>query len=65
MKKALAKLPVADREIITQLYIDGKSINEIATQLGITSAYARVRIHRILQHIRRSMSTVRVESERQ
>jgi RNA polymerase sigma factor (sigma-70 family) len=61
MKKALAQLSVSDREIITQRYIESKSIDEIANQLGISPGSARVRIHRILQHVRRLIATVKSE----
>lgn len=51
--KALAKMSVADRQIIQWRHIEEKSNDEIAALLAITVASATNRIYRCMERLRK------------
>lgn len=55
VRRALAALEPADRELIRMSYVDGDSAEAIAARLGLTAVNVRVRRHRILRRLATSL----------
>jgi RNA polymerase sigma-70 factor (ECF subfamily) len=55
LKNALNKLPVRDREIVTQMKIYGRSAHEVATRLNMTVTAVKVAAHRAYKKLRSEM----------
>jgi RNA polymerase sigma-70 factor (ECF subfamily) len=55
---SLRALPLADLQLVTLVIVEGFSIAEAATALGITPAAAKARLHRARGRVRTTMSAL-------
>jgi RNA polymerase sigma-70 factor, ECF subfamily len=53
---ALAALPPEDRQVLTLLELEGRSVNEICNLTGFSNAAVRVRAHRARAKLRKSLA---------
>lgn len=56
LQVALARMAMADRELLALRFAVGLASAEIAEHLGLSPEGARTRIHRLLQRLRRELS---------
>lgn len=54
----LAQLADADRALVTLRYVDGRSVDEIATAIGKPAETVRKQLYRILQKLRKSLREI-------
>jgi RNA polymerase sigma-70 factor (ECF subfamily) len=57
--EALGALDETSRDLVMMRYVEGLTTREIAEVLGITATTARVRLHRIMQQLRRAVESKR------
>jgi RNA polymerase sigma factor (sigma-70 family) len=55
LQHALSQLPALDREIVLALKADGQSVAEVARELSMTKTGIRVRVHRALKKLRKTL----------
>jgi RNA polymerase sigma-70 factor (ECF subfamily) len=55
LRHALLQLPALDREIVLALKADGRSVAEVAKELSMTKTGIRVRAHRALKKLRKTL----------
>jgi RNA polymerase sigma-70 factor (ECF subfamily) len=55
LQHALSQLPALDREIVLALKADGRSVAEVAKDLSMTKTGIRVRVHRALKKLRKTL----------
>ena len=55
LQHALSQLPALDREIVLALKADGQSVAEVAEGLAMTKTGIRVRAHRLLKKLRKTL----------
>jgi RNA polymerase sigma-70 factor, ECF subfamily len=55
LQHALAQLSALDREIVLALKADGQSVAEVAKELSMTKTGIRVRVHRALKKLRKTL----------
>jgi RNA polymerase sigma-70 factor, ECF subfamily len=55
LQHALSQLPALDREIVLALKADGQSVAEVAEGLAMTKTGIRVRAHRALKKLRKTL----------
>jgi RNA polymerase sigma-70 factor, ECF subfamily len=55
VQRAIAALPVAQREVITLRDIEGRSANEVCNTLGLTETNQRVLLHRARSRVRAAL----------
>ena len=63
IRSAVARLPVAYREVIVLRYVHELDLVEIARAMGISVTAVGVRLHRARRMLRESLSAVRTEEE--
>jgi RNA polymerase sigma-70 factor (ECF subfamily) len=54
--RALDKLPKAQREVILETYLRGRTVNEVAALLGVPPGTVKSRMYHAVRALRRSLS---------
>jgi RNA polymerase sigma-70 factor (ECF subfamily) len=54
--RALDKLPRAQREVILETYLRGRTVNEVAAMLGVPPGTVKSRMYHGVRALRRSLS---------
>ncbi|MET0233979.1 MAG: sigma-70 family RNA polymerase sigma factor [Kibdelosporangium sp.] len=54
--RALDKLPQAQREVILQTYLNGRTVNEVAQMLGVPPGTVKSRMYHGVRALRRTLS---------
>jgi RNA polymerase sigma-70 factor (ECF subfamily) len=54
--RALEKLPTAQREVILETYLKGRTVNEVAASLGVPPGTVKSRMYHGVRALRRSLS---------
>jgi RNA polymerase sigma-70 factor (ECF subfamily) len=54
--RALEKLPKAQREVILETYMKGRTVNEVAALLGVPPGTVKSRMYHAVRALRRSLS---------
>lgn len=62
VQRALARLPEAQRTVVTMHKLEGKGMARIASELGVRSGTLRVRAHRGYKALARSLGHMRLDS---
>jgi RNA polymerase sigma-70 factor (ECF subfamily) len=56
VQRALDKLPRAQREVILETYLKGRTVNEVAAMLGVPPGTVKSRMYHGVRALRRSLS---------
>ena len=54
--RALERLPAAQREVIQETYLRGRTVNEVASMLGVPPGTVKSRMYHGVRALRRSLS---------
>ncbi|MBM3795621.1 MAG: sigma-70 family RNA polymerase sigma factor [Acidobacteria bacterium] len=54
-RKILAAMPERDRAILRALYLEGKTVEDVAAELVVTAHYVRVMTHRAKARFRKAL----------